>query len=88
MSAKVFVNMVHGDDECITWCTLVQPVVNQATEVGVNVEYAVLCDEYQNIFQEFNMPPHQQLDHAIDLIDESLPPPKHQQYRLRPNVCK
>ena len=28
------------------------------------------------------MPPRQQLDHAIDLIDESLPPPKHWQYRL------
>ena len=28
------------------------------------------------------MPPRRQLDHAIDLIDESLPPPKHRQYRL------
>ena len=23
MSAKAFVNMVRGNDECITWCTLV-----------------------------------------------------------------
>ena len=28
VSAKVFVSMVHGDDECATWCALVHPVVN------------------------------------------------------------
>ena len=27
-SAKMIVNMVHSDDDCVTWCTLVQPVVN------------------------------------------------------------
>ena len=67
----------------MTWCTLVRPVVNQVTGDGmVGAEYAALCDEYQDIFQEPGMPPRRQLDHAIDLIDESLPPPKHRQYRL------
>ena len=28
VSAKAFVNMVRGDVDCITWCTLVWPVVN------------------------------------------------------------
>ena len=28
VSAKVFANMVHGDVDCITWCTIVWPVVN------------------------------------------------------------
>ena len=46
VSAKAFVNMVHGDDDCITWCTLVQPVVNQATGVDVDTEYAALCNKY------------------------------------------
>ena len=26
--AKAFVNLVHGDPESLTWCTLVQPVVS------------------------------------------------------------
>ena len=82
VSAKAFVNMVCGDVGCVTWCTLVRPVVNQATGDGIDAEYATLCDEYQDVFQEPGMPPRRQLDHAIDLIDESLPPPKHRQYRL------
>ena len=28
--AKAFVNLVRGDPESLTWCTLVQPVVSQA----------------------------------------------------------
>ena len=59
VSAKAFVNLGHGDVDCITWCMLVQPVVNQATGVGVDAEYAALCDEYQDVFQEPGIPPHQ-----------------------------
>ena len=67
----------------MTWCTLVRPVVNQVTGNGmVGAEYAALCNEYKDIFQEPGMPPRRQLDHAIDLIDEFLLPPKYQQYRL------
>ena len=29
--AKAFVNLVHGDSESLTWCTLVRPVVSNAT---------------------------------------------------------
>ena len=82
VSAKAFVNMVCGDVDCIMWCTLVRPVVNQATGVGVDAEYAAFCDKYQDAFQEPGMPPCQPLDPAIDLIDETLLPPKHWQYRL------
>ena len=56
VSAKAFVNIVCGDDECIIWCTLVQPVVNQATGIGVDAEYAALCDQYHDVFQETGMP--------------------------------
>ena len=69
--------MVRGDVDCITWCTLVRPVVNYATGVGVDAEYAALCNQYQGVFQEPGMLPCRQLDHAIDLFDESLPPPKY-----------
>ena len=58
VSARVFVNLVHGDSEAVTWCTLVQPVVNQATgDAIVKAEYAQLCNKYQDIFQEPGMPP-------------------------------
>ena len=57
MLAKAFVNMVCGDVDCITWCTLVRPVVNQATGVGIDAEYAVICEEYQDVVQEPSMPP-------------------------------
>ena len=30
VSAKAFVNLVHGDPESLTWCTLVQLVVSKA----------------------------------------------------------
>ena len=58
VSAKAFMNMVHGNDECFTWCMLVQPVVNYAIGVGVDAEYTALCDEYQDVFQEPGMPSH------------------------------
>ena len=58
VSACVFVNLVCGDSEAVTWCTLVRSVVNQATgDALVEVEYAQLCDEYQDIFQEAGIPP-------------------------------
>ena len=47
VSANVFMNMVCGDVDCVMWCTLVWPVVNQATRVGVHADYAALCDKYQ-----------------------------------------
>ena len=57
VSAKAFVNMACGDVDSVMWCTLVRPVVNQATGVGIDAEYATLCDEYQDVFQEPGMPP-------------------------------
>ena len=79
VSARALVNMVHGDNDAVTWCTLVCPVVNQATgETGLAAQYAELCDEYQDVFRNKpGLPPRRPLDHAVDLSDESLPPPKH-----------
>ena len=82
--AKVFVNLVCGDPKSITCCTLVWLVVSQATgQYGFAAQTVQLCDEYQDVF--YNKPglsPHRQFDCAFDLLDESLPPPKHGQYRL------
>ena len=30
VSAKAFINLVRGDPESITWCTLVQPIISKA----------------------------------------------------------
>ena len=49
VSAKAVVNMVCGDIDCVTWCTLVRPVVNQATAVGGDTEYAALCNKCQDV---------------------------------------
>ena len=58
VSAHAFVNLVCGDSEAVTWCTLVRPVVNQATgDAMVEAGYAQLCDKYQDVFQEPGMPP-------------------------------
>ena len=57
VTANAFVIMVCGTDACLMWCTLVQPVLSQATGVCVNVEYAALCTEYQGALQEPGMPP-------------------------------
>ena len=38
-------------------------------------QYTWLCDEYHDVFHDVSgLPPCQPLNHAIDLIDESLPP--------------
>ena len=58
VSAHAFVNLVHGDFEAVTWCTLVRPVVNLATgDAMVKAEYAQLCDKCQDVFQEPGMSP-------------------------------
>ena len=55
--AYAFINMVCGDSEAVMWCTLVSPVVNQATgDAMVEAEYAQLCDKYQDVFLEPGMP--------------------------------
>ena len=58
VSVQAFVNLVRGDSESVMWCTLVRPVVNQVTgDSMVEAEYAQLCDECQDVFQEPGMPP-------------------------------
>ncbi len=51
-----------------------------STRVGevekINSQYAALCDEYSDIFADFSLPPERDIDHHIDLLDPSKPPPK------------
>ena len=37
------------------------------------------------MFEKPGLAPHRPLDHAIDLVDESAPPPHHKQYQLSAN---
>ena len=83
VSVKAFVNMVCGDSASVTWCMLVFPLVNQAR--GRQVHRPSMHSFVTNprmFHYKPGLPPCRQLDHAIDLIDESLPQPKHRQYRL------
>ena len=58
VSAHAFVNLVHGNSEAVMWYISVRPAVNQVTgDAMVKAEYAKLCDEYQDVFQEPGMPP-------------------------------
>ena len=57
-SARAYVDLPDGDQVCVTWCILVCSVVRQATEDEmVGVEYAAVCNENQDIFQELGIPP-------------------------------
>ena len=84
VSAKEFINIVHGDPANVAWCMLVCPAVNQVKgQAHVQAQYVQLCNKFQDMFHSKpGLPPCKQLDHAIDLINESLSPPKCQQYWL------
>ena len=67
------------------WLAIVKPVVDTPEQASADAAYEALCSEFADVFEEPGTPPKRQLEHAIDLIDESLPPPKHRQYRLSPS---
>ena len=79
VSALAFVNMVHGDNNAVTWCTLVHPVVSYVTgESDLAAHHAELCNEYQDVYRDKpGLQPCRLLDHAINLIDESFLLPNH-----------
>ena len=42
VSTKAFVNMFRGDDECVTWCSLVQSVVNDVS-TDLRLSHCIIC---------------------------------------------
>lgn len=63
------------------WLGFVRPCDSQLAlgggNLAVEAQYAALCDEFSDVFAEPGLPPTRPLEHAIDLVDESAPPPKH-----------
>ena len=45
-------------------------------------EIAALCDEYADVFEQPGLLVHCDVDHRIDLHDETAKPPRPRQYRL------
>ena len=65
--------------KCHGWLGLVKavaPSASNARESGLTSSIAGLCNEYQDVFGEPGVPPHRELDHRIDLVDEAQRPPK------------
>lgn len=57
-------------------------MVNQSKGQVLDASIAELCDEFSDVFAEPKLPARRELDHRIDLLDESALPPRPRQYRL------
>ena len=75
---------MHGDKAAAAWVAYVKPFVGLAAgkEAAVQSEIAMLCDEYTDMFEQPGLPVHCDIDHRIDLHDETAKPPRPHQYHL------
>ena len=75
---------MRGDKDAAAWVVYVKPFVCSANgkEAVVQSEIAMLCDEYADMFEQPGLPVHHDVDHHIDLHDETTKPPRPHQYRL------
>ena len=73
-----------GDMAASAWVAFVKPFVGLADgkEAAVQSEIAALCDEYADVFEQPGLPVRRDIDHRIDLHDETTKPPRPRQYRL------
>ena len=73
-----------GDKAASAWVTYVKPFVGSADgkEAAVQSEIAVLCNEYADMFEQPGLLVRHDVDHRIDLHDETAKPPRPHQYRL------
>ena len=81
---KTVLHTMRGDKAASAWVTYVKPFVGSADgkEAAVQSEIAVLCDEYADVFEQPGLMVHCDVDHRIDLHDESAKPPRPRQYHL------
>ena len=81
---KTVLHTMRGDKVASAWVTYVKPFVGSADgkEAAVQSEIAALCDEYADVFEQPGLPVHRDVDHRIDLHDETAKPPRPRQYRL------
>ena len=75
---------MRGDKAASAWVAYVKPFVGLADgkEAAVQSEIAVLCDEYADVLEQPGLPVRRDVDHRIDLHDETAKPPKPRQYCL------
>ena len=81
---KTVLHTMCGDKAAAAWVAYVKPSVSSADgkEAAVQSEIAVLCDEYADVFEQPGLPVRHDIDHRIDLHDETAKPPRPRQYRL------
>ena len=81
---KTVLHTMCGDKAAATWVAYVIPFVGLADskEAAVQSEIAVLCDEYADMFEHPGLPVRCEVDHRIDLHDETAKPPRPCQYCL------
>ena len=81
---KTVLHTMRGDTAASGWVAYVKPFVGSADgkEAAVQSEIAALCDEYADVFEQPGLPVRRDVDHRIDLHDETAQPPRPRQYRL------
>ena len=75
---------MRGDATDSAWVAYVKPFVGSADskKAAVQSEIAALCDEYADVFEQPGLLVRRDVDHRIDLHDETAKPPRPHQYRL------
>ena len=75
---------MRGDRAASAWVMYIKPFVGSADgkEAAVQSEIAALCDEYADMFEQPGLLVHCDIDHHVDLHDETAKPPRPRQYCL------
>ena len=74
---KTVLHTIGGDKPASAWVAYVKPFVGSANgkEAAVQSEIAALCDKYADMFEQPDLPVRHDVDHHIDLHDETAKPP-------------
>jgi hypothetical protein len=75
---------MRGDKAAAAWVAYVKHFEGSANgkEAAVQSEIAALCDEYADVFQQPGLLVCHDVDHHLDLHDETAKPGRPHQYRL------
>ena len=81
---KTVLHTMHGDKAASAWVAYAKPFIGSANskEAAAQSEIAALCDEYADVFEQPGLPVRRDVDHRIDLHDETAKPPRPRQYHL------
>ena len=81
---RTVLHTMHGDKAAAAWVAYIKPFVSltDSKKAAVQSEIATLCDEYADVFEEPGLPVYHEMNHHIDLHDETAKPPRPCQYHL------